>query len=96
MSDFIDSWGIPDRPDHEWNEYDLLRVWKSAHVEMSKEEEADFLSNQSLLEILKFNVDEIVTCLGFSSTIEDALTALNEIDIPIPEPIDVSTLEDNQ
>jgi len=85
MGDFIDQWGIPNRPDHDWNEYDLLRVWQSGHVEMNQEEEKEFLTNPLLLEALKFNMAEIVTCFGFSSNIEYALGALKEIDIPFDE-----------
>lgn len=81
MGDFIDQWGIPNRPDHDWNEYDLLRVWQSGHVEMTTGEEREFLTNPLLQEILKFNQLEIINCFGFSSTVEYALEALTQIDI---------------
>ena len=96
MGDFIDQWGIPNRPDHDWNEYDLLRVWQSGHVEMTQQEEREFLVNPLLQEVLKFNQAEIVNCLGFSSNIEDALMALNEIDLPVPEEIMIETTEPDE
>lgn len=80
MGDFIDQWGIPNRPDHDWNEYDLLRVWQSGHVEMSQQEEKEFIASPLLLEALKFNKSEIVTCFGFSSDLEYAVAALKDID----------------
>jgi len=86
VSDFISEWGIPHRPDHEWNEYDLLRVWESGHVPMTEEEKKEFITNPILNEVLKFNVDEIVTCFGFSSDVEYALSALREIDNHFDEP----------
>lgn len=80
MTDFIDNWGIPNRPDHSWNEYDLLTLWKSCHVEMTTVQENAFLANPIIHEIIKFNTYEISACFNFSSDLEDAIEALRRID----------------